>query len=147
MPRLLIFDGLKENEHTFYDDAKTGATVQVYPGSQIPARDVLDPEHYVAQGYARLEGEEDGTDGRLDRLMAQLRSVLAELAPLPGPSRSWKLADMLEQAQAIEADDVASREAFAAAEAAAVHTSIEDIHAADSAQDEAGGGTPEVAPA
>lgn len=138
MPRLVIFDGLKPNEHTYYEDANTGAIVQVYPGSTIPASVIVDPEQYAARGYARLEGVEDGTDGRLDRLKAQLRSVLAELAPLPRPSRSWKLADMLEQAQSIEAADVASRAAFAEAQAAA-----EEVLA----QDAAGGGTSEVAPA
>lgn len=138
MSRVLIFDGLKANEHTHYEDAETGATVQVYPGSMIPARKVLDPEHYVAQGYARLEGDEDGTDGRLDRLMTELRLTFAEIAPLSGPMKRWTLADMLRQAALIEAEDIASRAAFAAA----VPTSVEEILA----QDAAGGGTSEVAP-
>jgi hypothetical protein len=142
MARVLIFDGLLKDEHTFYEDAETGTVVQVYPGSQIPARVVIDPDHYVNRGMARMEGIEDGTDGRLDRLMDQLRLVLAEIAPLKGQPRTWKLDDMLAQAQELQAADVASRAAFAEAEATAAAAQAEEIKA----QDAAGGGTSEVAP-
>jgi len=141
MPRLVIFDGLLAGEHTYYEDADTGAVVQVYPGDQVPASKFVDPEHYAVHGYARIEGVEDGTDGRLDRLMDQLRDVLEEIAPLAGPKRRWTLDAMLGKAQELQVADVASREAFAVS-AAAEARAIEEIKA----QDEAGGGTSEVAP-
>ena len=147
MARLLIFHNIPKGDHTWYEDAETGALVTVYPGTQVPVRKIVNPEQYVARGLARLEGSEDGTDGRLDRLMAGLRSLIGDLAPLPGPQRAWTLEAMLAQAEQIQADDAASRAEFEAAAAAAL--TREEIQAADEAaqpaKDEAGGGTPGVA--
>jgi len=171
MPRLVIFDKIPAGSHTYYEDVTSGAIVQVQPGSQIPARLMVDPEQYAERGIGRIEGVEDGTDGRLDRLMTGLRALLTVIAPLPGAARTWTLNAMVAQARQVQVDDIASRAAFAASEAEAAEaaaaaaaeeaaaaqaasdaaavnaqeaaaTSIEEIKA----MDEAGGGTSEVAP-
>lgn len=132
MPRLVIFDKLPKGEHTWYEDAETGATVDVMPGDKVPARKIVDPEHYVRLRVARIVGVEDGTDGRLDLLMTKLRSAFAEIAPLGGAPTTWSLDAMTAKAKEIESEDAAAREAFAAAEAAVPQT-VEEIHAADGA--------------
>jgi hypothetical protein len=130
MPRFVIFDTMEPGSHTWYEDAETGATVNVYPGSAIAARKMLDPEQYVARGLARIEGEEDGSDGLLTHLTVSLRKAFADVAPLSGPPKTWTLTAMLNKARDVEAADIAARKAFEASEQP---MTVEDIKAADAA--------------
>lgn len=117
MPRLVIFDKLPEGSHSYYDDAETGERVDVHPGDQVPAARMVDPEHYVRIGVARIQGTEDGSDGRLDRLMTLLRGAFAKVSPLDGPQKSWTLDAMVERVEDLELEDENALAAFEKAEA------------------------------
>jgi hypothetical protein len=111
--KILTFDGLADNEHTFFTDLDTGAMVQVAPGAIVPVRKVDDYQQYIDRGMATLSGEEDGGDGQLDKIADGLRAILAEVAPLDGDQAFWTLDEMLEQIASIQEADTTAKEVWA----------------------------------
>jgi hypothetical protein len=147
MPRMLVFDLLEPGTHSWYEDVETGAVVKVPAGTQIPARRVFDPEVYVVNGLARLEGEDDGTLGDSLRLERAMRTAIQDVKPMEGDPSTWTLDGMLGHIARVRQAEADDRRAFADAEATSVPNTPEEIAAADAAAESTtevagGGGTP-----
>jgi hypothetical protein len=147
MPRMLVFDLLEPGTHSWYEDVETGAVVKVPAGTQIPARRVFDPEVYVVNGFARLEGTDDGTLGDTLRMEHAMRAAIERVKPMEGDPSTWTLDGMLAHIESVRQAEAADRRAFAEAVDEAVPMTPEEIAAADAAatdttEVEGGGGTP-----
>ena len=77
---VLVFDGLEKHQHTWYDtplfdkatkkpviDKRTGEQVisrrRAYPGQCVPARDIVNPQHYLNMGMASKKNVDEATEG------------------------------------------------------------------------------------
>jgi hypothetical protein len=114
MPLLLTFSGIPEGDHTWYHDLDTGAIAQAFPTTSVPKRSVDDAEYYIDAGYAVESGEEDGSDGKLDRMTDALRAAFVAIEPtmLEGDPSSWTLDDMIEALGTMQEADTASQMAW-----------------------------------
>jgi hypothetical protein len=103
MARIVIFDKLKPGTQTWYEDMLDGAIRVVMPG---------DADYYVIAGMAHLEGVEDGTDGKAERIQRELKIVLAKYGLLDVDPFKQTLEQMIQSIQTVKAEEVAAAASY-----------------------------------
>jgi hypothetical protein len=114
MARTFTFD-LPADKHTWYENAETGAIVQAFDGTAVPALSIVDVDEYVAAGLGALTGSDDQEDAIYFGLLEGLRDLLLDLGlELPGPREFWSLEDMKGRLTEVFTDDTEAIAAYAA---------------------------------
>lgn len=110
--KMLRFGGpnLQRGSHTWFEDFR-GAIVRADVGRIFPVAQMQDPDYYVEKGMAVLEGTDDGSTGKTQALLDDLRAVALKHGLISGDPTTFTLDEIVTAARQVKtADDRAIAE-------------------------------------
>jgi hypothetical protein len=111
--KMLRFGGpnLPRGSHTWFEDFR-GAIVRAEPGRLFPRAEIQDPDYYIEKGMAVDEGAEDGSTGKTQALLDDLRAVALRHGLITGDPTTFSLDEIVNAARKVKSDDDRAIAAF-----------------------------------